>query len=186
MRSYSISLRIWHWLHAIVVTGLLATFFLRKTFLSWRTNSELIVAKMAEFDITVTADQAKIIARAIRAPMWEWHIIFGFALGVLLLWRFAMAWRSGWGYEKSPNAHMKWVYRGYKGVYALLTFMALSGITVYLSVDIGLGKELAHDIKELHELLAWLVVAFVPLHIAGVVVADNRDQKGLTSGMISG
>ena len=80
MRSYSISLRIWHWLHAIAVTGLLATFFLRKTFLSWKTNSDLIVAKMAEFDIAVTADQAKTIARAIRAPMWEWHVITSYSI----------------------------------------------------------------------------------------------------------
>ncbi len=172
--------------HAIAVTGLLATFFLRKTFLSWKTNSDLIVAKMAEFDIAVTADQAKTIARAIRAPMWEWHIIFGFALGVLLLWRFAMVWRSGWGYEKSPDTHMTWVYRGYKVIYAVLAFMALSGIGIYLSGDIGWSRDFTHEVKELHELIAWLIVAFVPLHIAGVVVADNRDQKGLTSGMISG
>ena len=57
MKSYSLQLRIWHWLHAITVLGLLGTFFLRKTFLSWRANSEIPMAKLAEYDITVTADQ---------------------------------------------------------------------------------------------------------------------------------
>ena len=37
MKSYSLQLRVWHWLHAVVVLGLLGTFFLRKTFLSWPT-----------------------------------------------------------------------------------------------------------------------------------------------------
>jgi Ni/Fe-hydrogenase 1 B-type cytochrome subunit len=185
-RNYSITLRIWHWLNAIAVTGLLATFFLRKTFLSWRSNSELIVSKMAEFNVVVTTDQAKMIAKAIRAPMWEWHIIFGFALAALLIWRLLMVVKEkGFGFD-GANAHMRWVYRGYKVIYGVLAFMALSGIVIYFSKELGISRETVHNIVELHEWMAWLIVAFVPLHIAGVVLADNSDQKGLTSKMISG
>lgn len=85
--DYSRSLRIWHWLNAIAVSGLLLTFFLRKTFLSWRENSAVIVDKLSSLGVEVTAEQAKIVAKAIRAPMWEWHIIFGVMLGLLLLFR---------------------------------------------------------------------------------------------------
>ncbi len=186
MKSYNLALRIWHWLNAIAVSGLLATFFLRKTFLSWHDNAALITAKLAEFDIAITAEQAKMIAKAIRAPMWEWHIIFGFMLALLLLWRAGTVLMRGFGYEKSPNAHMRWVYRGYKALYAILAFLAISGIVIYLRDTFGVSKELAHDFKELHEVIAWSVVLFVPLHIAGVVMADNSDQKGLVSKMISG
>ena len=48
MKRFSLSLRIWHWLNAIVVLGLLGTFFLRKTFLSWRENSQIIMHKLAD------------------------------------------------------------------------------------------------------------------------------------------
>ena len=69
--KYTLKFRIWHWLNAIVVLGLLATFFLRKTFLSWKTNSEIIMTKLSEFGVEITAAQAKVLAKAIRAEMWE-------------------------------------------------------------------------------------------------------------------
>jgi Ni/Fe-hydrogenase 1 B-type cytochrome subunit len=185
MKTYSLQLRLWHWLNAVVVLGLLGTFFLRKTFLSWRTNSQLLADKLSEFGVTVTAEQAAALAKAVRAPMWEWHIILGYVFAALVLWRLVMIWREGLGYAPE-NAHMAWVYRGYKLLYVIMAFMAVSGILVHLYSDIGLAKETVHDIKELHELVAWSIVAFVVLHIAGVFIADNRDQKGITSKMISG
>ena len=78
--KYSAHFRLWHWLNAFVVLGLLSTVLLRKTFLSWRTNSEIIMTKLSEAGTEITAEQAKLIAKAIRAGMWEWHIIFGYAL----------------------------------------------------------------------------------------------------------
>jgi len=46
MKKWRLDFRVWHWLNATVILGLLGTVFLRKTFLSWRTNSELIVQKI--------------------------------------------------------------------------------------------------------------------------------------------
>jgi Ni/Fe-hydrogenase 1 B-type cytochrome subunit len=185
MKSYSLQLRLWHWLHAVTVLGLLGTFFLRKTFLSWRTNSEILMNKLGEFGITVTGDQVAALAKAVRAPMWDWHIYLGFVFAALVAWRLVMIVKEGFGYAPK-DTHMAWVYRGYKAIYAVLAFMAISGIVIYLSADIGIGKETAHDIKEIHETMAWGVVAFVVMHIVGVFVADNKDQKGLVSKMVSG
>ncbi|MBN2894882.1 MAG: cytochrome b/b6 domain-containing protein [Campylobacterales bacterium] len=186
MRHYSPALRLWHWLHAVAITGLLGTFFLRKTFLSWRENSALIAQKMDEFGITVAPDQAKAIAVAIRAPMWEWHIIFGWMLALLLLWRAGMVLRGGFGYERAQDWHMRLVHVGYFGLYGVLGFMALSGMALHYGGDFGLEKAMLGQIKSAHEFLAWAVAAFVPLHVIGVVVAEHRDQKGVTSRMISG
>jgi len=185
MKNYSLHMRIWHWANAIVVLGLLGTFFLRKTFLSWRANADILAAKLSAFGITVTPEQAGALARAVRAPMWEWHIILGYAFAALIAWRLVMLFREGTGYT-AENAHMVWVYRGYKLFYAVFAFMALSGVIIHLYTDIGLAKATAGSIKELHELVAWGIVGFVALHIVGVFVADNRDQKGITSKMVSG
>jgi Ni,Fe-hydrogenase I cytochrome b subunit len=78
--KYSASFRLWHWLNAFVVLGLLGTVFLRKTFLSWRENSEILMSKLSEFGVEITVEQAKILAKAVRAGMWEWHIILGYGL----------------------------------------------------------------------------------------------------------
>ena len=185
-KEYSRLLRVWHWLNALVVTGLLGTFFLRKTFLSWRDNSDILMDKFLYFDIDITAEQAKAVAKAIRAPMWEWHIIFGIALAGLLVIRIIILIKDGGFNYDSPSLHIKIVHIGYKLFYLILMFMAVSGLILVWYKDMGISKDLAHSIKEIHELVAWAVVVFVPLHIAGVVIADNSDQKGIISKMISG
>ena len=185
-RKYSKLLRIWHWLSVVAISGLLATFLLRKTFLSWRANSQIIIDKLASIDVDITTEQAKVIAKAIRAPMWEWHIIFGIALAFLLLFRIFIIYReSGWGYDKG-SSHMNMVHLGYKIFYTILIFMAISGLVINSYELLGLSKDLTHTIKGIHELVAWSVVIFVPLHITGVVIANSTDQKGIVSRMISG
>ena len=185
--DYSPPIRIWHWLNVVAVTGLLGTFFLRKTFLSWRENSAIIVEKLSSLGVEVTAEQAKLVAKAIRAPMWEWHIVFGVMLALLLLVRVWIFWQeAGFGYDDDESLHMRLVHWGYRIFYLILIFMAISGLILNWHELLGFSEELTHSIKELHEAVAWAVVVFVPLHIVGVVMADNSDQKCITSRMISG
>jgi len=190
MKKWSLIFRIWHWAHAFVVLGLLGTVLLRKTFLSWRTNSEILASKLSTMQIDVTAEQAKLLAKAVRAPMWEWHILFGYALAALLLFRvalfFTQSGRQNFIDIKSSTLHKKMVKVGYIGIYAVLGFMALSGLLIHFYEGLGLLKETAHDIKEVHELVFNAVWIFVALHIAGVVIADSSDEKGIVSDMING
>ena len=190
MKKWRFDFRIWHWIHAFVVLGLLGTVFLRKTFLSWRTNSELLTQKLSEIDLTVTEAQAKVLAKAIRAPMWEWHIILGYALTALLVWRivlfFTQSGKENYNNLKEKTLHKKLVTIGYVGIYAILAFMAVTGLTIHFHEELGLLKETAHDIKEIHELVFNAVLIFVPLHIIGVVVADMKEEKGIISSMVNG
>lgn len=190
MKKWSVSFRLWHWVHAFVVLGLLGTVFLRKTFLSWRTNSEILSVKLSTMDISITSEQAKVLAKAVRAPMWEWHIILGYALAALLLFRIALFFTKS-GKQNftdigSAGLHKKMVKIGYIGIYAVLGFMAVTGLSIHFQEELGLLKETAKSIKEIHELVFNLVWIFALMHIAGVVVADSRDEKGLVSGMING
>jgi cytochrome b561 len=186
--KYSLAFRIWHWLNAIVVLGLLGTVFLRKTFLSWRTNSEILMTKLSEFGIEITTEQAVILAKAIRAGMWEWHIIFGYILAFLVIYRVILFFydttpRESFG---SLTLHKKAVQLLYYLFYATIAFMAVSGFLIHFYQDLGLSKDAAHDIKEIHELVFNFIMYFTALHIAGVVVADIIDEKGLISSMING
>ncbi len=190
MKKWSLSFRIWHWLHAFVVLGLLGTVFLRKTFLSWRANSEILAAKLSGIDIDVSSEQAKLLAKAIRAPMWEWHILLGYALAVLILARAALFFTQS-GRENiidigSASLHKKMVKIGYIGIYGILSIMAVSGLLMSFSEEIGLVEATVHTIKEFHELIFNAVWIFVLLHIVGVVIADNTNEKGIISDMING
>jgi cytochrome b561 len=190
MRKWRLDFRIWHWVHATVVIGLLGTVFLRKTFLSWRANSELLTQKLSEINVEITAEQAKILAKAIRAPMWEWHIILGYALAVLVVWRiilfFTQSGKQNYQNFQKETFHKKMVKIGYIGIYGILFFMAASGLVIYFYEVLGITKDRAHDIKEIHELVYNAILIFVPLHIIGVFVAENQNEKGILSDMVNG
>jgi len=190
MQKWSLNFRLWHWIHAIVILGLLGTVFLRKTFLSWRSNSEILTNKLSGIDITVTADQAKMLAKSIRAPMWEWHILLGYALSALVIWRivlfFTQSGKQNYQHLKEENFHKKMVKLGYIAIYAVIAFMSVSGLVIHFYQELGLLKDTAHDIKEIHELVYNALLIFVPLHILGVFVAENQDEKGILSAMVNG
>jgi Ni,Fe-hydrogenase I cytochrome b subunit len=186
--KYTLKFRIWHWLNAVVVLGLLGTVFLRKTFLSWRTNSEILINKLSEFGIMITEEQAKVLAKSVRAGMWEWHIILGYLLAFFILYRIYLYFNDSSTYEKFSDLsiHKKGVHLLYYLVYLALFFMAISGLVIHFYEALHLTKEFAHDIKEVHEFVFNTILIFVPLHIIGVIIADNTTENGLISTMING
>ncbi len=191
MKKWRLDFRAWHWIHALVVFGLMGTILLRKTFLSWRTNSEILSQKLADINLEVSAEQAKVLAKAIRTPMWEWHIILGYALMALLIWRVALFYtesgKANYQNFKEKSLHKKMVSITYIVIYAILLFMAVSGLLIHFYEILGLTKEIAHQIKEIHEAVFFYgLLIVVPLHIAGVVIAEQRGEKGIISDMING
>jgi len=186
--KYSITFRVWHWLNAFVLLGLVATVILRKTFLSWRDNSALIVEKLDAIGVAITHEQAVVIAKAIRAGMWEWHIILGYALTFLVLYRIYLYFFEKKEQEnfESLSLHKKGVRISYYLLDAVLVFMVVSGLLVHFHAELGLSKEGAHTLKEIHEFFYNYIWIFIIVHIAGVVIADNRDEEGLVSSMING
>jgi Ni/Fe-hydrogenase 1 B-type cytochrome subunit len=184
--KYSPAFKIWHWLNAIVILGLLGTVFLRKTFLSYKVNAEILMQKLSEIDIIITIEQAKILAKAIRSPMWEWHILLGYALAFLMLYRVILYFQGAVKKESfaTLSLHKKGVELLYYFLYATLFFMSISGLIIHFHETLSLTKELAHDIKELHELMFNVILIFVPLHIVGVIMAENRGEKGIVSELL--
>lgn len=198
------ALRVWHWLNAVALLGSLGTVLLRKTFLSWRTNSALIEAQVHELGGTISRDGAVTLAKALRAPMWAWHEVFGFALAGLLALRIAYALRdreqaplrAAWravarflplpAAEKRVAAHFVAVRLGYAAFYLALAFMVASGLALTYPEALGLSSGARGSIKEAHELAMWFFVVFVAGHLLGVVVAELRGERGLVSDMIHG
>ncbi|MCD6654702.1 MAG: cytochrome b/b6 domain-containing protein [Sulfurovum sp.] len=190
MKKWRLDFRLWHWINAFVILGLLSTVFLRKTFLSWRTNSELLVQKLSEINIDITSKQATVLAKAIRAPMWEWHIILGYALAALAVWRillfFTQSGKENYINFKEQTLHYKMVKIGYLIFYAIIAFMSISGLLMVFHEELGLIEETVKSLKELHELVYNGVLIFVPLHLLGVIAAEQKEDRGIISDMING
>lgn len=204
-----VSLRFWHWLNALVMIGLLATVLIRKTFLSWRTNSLVIQEKLRAAGTEITPDFAKEIAVTLRNPLWDWHIYLGYGLTALLfgrlliavfvenkasmkaassgsLWKTMTEIRSLAGGQRTEAAHHVLVKSGYIIFYLASLFMVVTGLVLTFKTELGLSKDLASWIKEYHELAMWLFVGFTGLHVLGVVIAENRKDRGIISDMIHG
>ena len=122
--------------------------------------------------------------------MWEWHILLGYALAALLVWRialfFTVSGQRSFLHFKQATLHRKVVKLGYVGIYLVLLFMAVSGLSMHFHEALGISKVLTDDIKEIHELVFNAVLIYVPLHIIGVVVSDIYEEKGIISRMING
>ncbi len=182
--------RIWHWMMAFSVIGLLGTVALRKTFLSWRTNSELIQVKLSEVGTEVTAETAKMIAKAIRAPMWEWHYIFALFLAISIAIRLFMVARDRSQFPLFQVINAPKEEKLKKLVHMLicvsLMVMTISGGVLYYHELLGFTKDGVHWVKELHENVMYGVLLLVGLHLGGVIMHELTTKEGIVSKMIHG
>lgn len=203
-RKYQpLRLRIWHWLNALIILGLLFTVFLRKTILSWRSNMALIEEKAQAAGQQISPDLAKSIARTMTDHLWDWHYYLGFALTAVFLIRIYGFYVSRKNKEpgfleavrglsqvpaesRSEAIHYTLVKTTYAGLYLLLLVMIGSGLVMYFKKSLALSENVADFILEIHETAMWLVIAFVVVHIVGVVIAENRGDRGIVSDMING
>jgi Ni/Fe-hydrogenase 1 B-type cytochrome subunit len=180
MRQFSPSFRLWHWLNAIILFGLFITVVLRESVMSKSGIGAIVQTKMAELGTVITEEQAVMIGKAVRAPMWDWHIYLGIAMSILLVWRLGLVIKNGFGFDDNPA--MQKVYRLYQVVYGVMAVMSISGLALYLKF----AGEMKERVETVHMVLGWGIFAFIALHIIGVVLAEKSDQRGLVSRMISG
>ena len=185
MQKHSLQMRIWHWAFALVICVSILTALLAETYLGGHSNASVIVSELAKSGIIVSNKDALIAAEAIKEPMFEWHIYFGYAFASLLLWRIIIIAIYGFGFSSSTN-HMKWVHRLYKLIYCIFILSAITGLLIHFSGSFNIGDSILDPMKDVHQYLGWCIMGFVVLHIAGVFIAENQDQKGIASGMISG
>lgn len=165
------------------MTSLVGTVLLRGTFLSKHTNADILIQKLQTLNINITHDNAIMLAKAIRATLWDWHIILGYALVALLVYRFLLIFDKKTVIEKVEDFHMKAVKYGYKILYVILTLFAITGIILVFRTDLGISKEMAHQAKELHKLL-YYGMWFIPLHVIGVIVEHKKSKNQLIDKMI--
>lgn len=180
MRHFSSSFRIWHWLQAVLMFGMFITVLLRTTVMHKEQIGGIVQSRLAEIGTVITDEQAVLIGKAVRSPMWDWHIYMGIALAVLLVWRIAMVLKNGFGFDENPA--MQKVYKVYKLFYGVLAVMSISGLVLYWKLA-GESKEI---VESVHMYLGWGLFAFMAIHILGVLLAEKSDQSGLVSRMING
>ena len=190
-RNFAPLFRLWHWTMALAVLGLIGTVLLRKTFLSKSANAEIIRQKLAGFSITIDPDQAVAVAKAIRAPMWEWHYILAVVLGVAILLRIVAMLRGDAQMPIVKLVQSEGLMEKFKSLIHLLIclavlLMALTGTFYYFHDALGIAKDSARWAKELHESLFVPLLILILLHIGGVIRHELTTKECIVSKMIHG
>jgi cytochrome b len=130
------------------------------------------------------------------SPLNNWHVLSGWVAGILVVFRIAWGFVGGEHSRFSDfirpsliGAHVAALFRhrtepelGHNplGGISVLVLLALAGVAVWTG---AFGGESAED---LHELVAWTLLAFIGLHIAAVVVMSLLERENLVRAMVSG
>jgi cytochrome b len=130
------------------------------------------------------------------SPINQWHMLAGWIAGILivfrLVWGFVGAEHSRFADFVRPSKvleHLASLVRrnsepslGHNplGGVAVVILLALTGVTVWTG---AFGGESAED---LHELVAWTLLAMIGVHLLAVLVMSVLGRENLVRAMISG
>lgn len=130
------------------------------------------------------------------SPINQWHVLAGWIAGILIVFRLAWGLVGG---EHSRFAdfirparvgeHVRGLF--HKSAEKTLGHNPLGGVAVVVMLVLvagtvwtgAFGGEGADD---LHELVAWTLLAFVAIHVTAVVVMSVLQRENLVAAMISG
>lgn len=184
-KEYSKVYRIIHWAIAISFLLLLITIFLRLTWLNKNNVAAIIQDYLSTTNQKLTHDEAIILAKKIRKPMWDWHIYLGYVLTGLFTIRFIL---PAFGQmkiqnplDKSLSAKMKFQKWSYIIFYICVVVSLITGLIIVLG-----PKQYKDPMEDIHVLSIYYLIAFLVIHIGGVLVAEFTNEKGIVSRIISG
>jgi Ni/Fe-hydrogenase 1 B-type cytochrome subunit len=204
IKKYSLPLRLWHWLNALVITGSLLTVLLNSTILKSQSIAPFVKDTLKESGVAVTDDQAKSVAHDLSDKVWEVHTWFGYGLVALLVFRLLLEFfqladqkfirgiKSAYQHyfitkkQRELALHEMVVKTIYALFYLMLITMAVTGLFLAFEDFFEPYKAYRHAIKEVHNFTMYLILGFITIHIIGVLLAERKDSKGIISDMING
>lgn len=134
---------------------------------------------------TLSEEQIITLAKKIRQPMWNWHVYIGYVLVGLFSIRFML---PKFGHMKIQNPfgkNLSTKAKFQKLTYIIFYVCVIVSLTTGLFIEFG-PKELKTSMEDIHVLGIYYLVAFIVIHLAGVLIAEFSDQKGIVSRIVSG
>lgn len=204
IKKNSAALRLWHWANTIIISGLLITVLINSTILDDRNNQSFLKTELQKGGTILNAKQAQTLAHAQSDEVWGIHVYFGYFLAALFVFRLIIEFfqpknqrffiRLKEAYQqyfvikqnKYLAKHDLTVKIIYLAFYLLLTIMVITGLTLAFEDQLTALKPIRHSIKEVHGFCMYLVLAFITVHLVGVVLAERNRSPGIVSDMIHG
>ncbi|TFF36388.1 cytochrome b/b6 domain-containing protein [Mucilaginibacter psychrotolerans] len=203
-KRYSSSLRLWHWVNLIAISGSLITVLINSTLTDRKIAGALIKSELGKAGTVVTDEQVRPAVHALSDSVWGIHIYFGYVLAALLAFRLILEFfqladqkfirkiKSAYYQfntikKEREAARHELVVKGIYGIfYLLLIIMVVTGLFLAFEDALAAYKSIRHSVKEVHGFCMYLIIAFIVVHIIGVLLAERKDGKGIVSDMING
>lgn len=201
-KRYTANLRLWHWLNAVVISGSLLTVLINSTLLDRETNSALLSGELKDAGTKVSEQQLRAVSHGLSELVWNVHVYVGYFLIALLIYRLVggllLAKKQHLYYQIKTVLRLFRQRNGQIGIkdplikllyllfYAMLLFMAVSGLGIKFHQQIGLSNATVHGLKEAHETVMYAILLFIVVHIVGVIIAERGNKRGIVSDMING
>jgi len=203
--DYSAPLRVWHWGNALLVTGQLLTILFLMVIVKPKALVPEFQQALGKSGGTLSPDQGRAIAHVISERIWDWHIAIGLALAAFwAFWlvqqltapaerRFAARLAATIRYyrlappaEHADARHTLLAKLTYVAFYLFISVMVITGLALTWADDVAWLHSIEHTVKEVHNVTMYLIIAFVVVHVVGVVWAELTKDNGLISRMVSG
>jgi cytochrome b561 len=184
-KRFNLASRLIHWAIAFTFLYIMFTVLLRMGWMNKGNMGTIIYDNLAEKNVAISSDDAMQIAKKVRRPMWNTHIIAGYVLIGLFVLRIILTWVQGMGFanplKKGVSQYEKfkaWVY---------IVFYLLLGASLFTGIMLEFGPEsIEHTMEDIHVLSLYYSIAFILLHTVGVLLADADKERGIISKIISG
>jgi Ni/Fe-hydrogenase 1 B-type cytochrome subunit len=204
VKTNSLGLRLWHWLNMLVISGSLITVLINSTITDKQNITSLVKEKIKDTK-GIDNDLSRSVAGALEDRVWAIHTYFGYCLAALLIFRLLLEFfqladqkfirglkDAGEKYRKikkdrQETLHELTVKIIYAIFYVLLIIMVVTGLSLAFDNDFQFLRSIQHPAKSVHGFCMYLILAFIVVHIAGVLLAERKKEgKGIVSDMING
>ncbi len=186
--SYTKTQRILHWLIAFTFLFILLTVWLRMDWMNKNNIREIVVASLEKQHIHLPDEVATNIGRSVRKPMWDTHIYAGYVLLLLYVVRLIAMRIEGAIFRNPFSGKITGKERFRSSVY--LVFYICLGASLLTGAYIELvGKtnpSIYKAMKYIHVQSLYYALAFVFLHLTGLVLAELGTDRGIISRMVHG
>ncbi|MCX7549561.1 cytochrome b/b6 domain-containing protein [Xanthomarina sp. F2636L] len=183
--TYSKVYRIIHWAIAVSFLLLLITIFLRLTWMNKYHVAAIIQDYLSSTGQNLSEDQLITLAKKIRQPMWDWHIYMGYVLVGLFSIRFILPAFGQMKFQNPLGKNLTTKMKFQKWTYIIFYLCVIVSLVTGLIIELG-PKELKKPMEEIHVLGIYYLIAFIAIHLAGVLIAEFTEQKGIISRIVSG
>lgn len=183
--NYSRIYRIIHWTIALTFMLLLITIFLRLTWMNKYNMADIIEGYLSGTNQSLSREQLIVLAKQIRKPMWDWHIYLGYVLVGLFSIRFILPFFGTMKFQNPLANGLTKKQKFQKWSYIIFYICVLVSLVTGLIIEWG-PKDLKKPMEEIHVLGIYYLVAFIVIHVVGIIIAELTDQKGIISRIIGG